>query len=180
MKKIILFTATVGYLLSLTSCSKNLTYFTQDLYEENQWSESELKRIQFYVSEDIVLYKTASGGTSRIEDGKIEIKDRQKVDEIVIKRGTPGTVVFIPKDDKYGVSFDNSGAFLIFGPGKNTRGRYTLKAKRWRENRRGGVITYDGQEYFTNSESAYASLMVDLRKARKSTVTKSTASGRKI
>ena len=180
MKKIIFITVAVGYLLSMTSCSKNLTYFTQDLYEENQWSENELRRIQFYVSEDIVLYRTASGGTSRIEDGKIEIKDRQKVDEIVIKRGTPGTVVFIPKEDKYGVSFDDSGAFLIFGPGKNTLGRYTLKAKSWRENRRGGVITYDGQEYFTSSQSAYASLMVDLRKARKSTVTKSTASGRKI
>jgi len=164
----------------MISCSKNLTYFTQNLYEENRWSEDELRRIQFYVSEDIVLYRTASGGSSSIEDGKIEIKDRQKVDEIVIKEGTPGTVVFIPEEDKYGVSFDDSGAFLVFGPGKNTRGRYTLKAKRWRENRRGGIITYDGQEYYTDSQSAYAALMVDLRKARKSTVTKSTASGRKV
>ncbi len=180
MKRIILISAAFGFLISMTSCSKNLTYFTQDLYAENQWNENELRSIQFYVSQDIVLYRTASGGSSTIEDGKIEIKSRRKVDEIKIKRGTPGTVVFLPEEDKYGVSFDDSGAFLIFGPGKNTRGRYTLKAKKWRVNRRGGIITYNGEEYYTDSDSAYAALMVDLRKAQKSSVSKSTASGRKV
>ena len=170
----------IGLSVLLSSCSKQLTYFTEDLYQENNWSENDLKRIQFYVSQDITLYRSLEGGTSQIKDGKIEVKDRRKVDQITIEAGTPGTLVFSPDDDKYAVSFDNSGAFLMFGPGKNTRGRYTLKAKRWKDRRGGGIITYDNQEYSTSSESAYAALMVDLRKARKSVVTKKTASGRKV
>ena len=180
MKKSALVFSALCITLLMSSCSKNLTYFTQDLYEENNWSEQDLKQIQFYLSKSITLYRSDEGGTSQIKDGKIEVKSNRKVDKIEIEAGTPGALVFMPEQGKYGVSFDNSGAFLMFGPGKRTNGRYTLKAKKWRENRRGGIITYDNQEYFTDSESAYASLMVDLRKARKSSVSSTKASGRKI
>ena len=180
MKKSALALSAFCVIVLLSSCSKNLTYFTQDLYEENQWSEQDLKQIQFYLSQSITLFRSDERGTSQIKDGKIEIKDSRKVDEIVIKAGTPGALVFMPEQGKYGVSFDDSGAFLMFGPGKRTNGRYTLKAKKWRENRRGGIITYDNQEYYTESQIAYASLMVDLKKARKSTVSSKKASGRKV
>ncbi len=166
--------------LLFSSCGKQLTYFTQNLYDEYGWSEAELKRIQFYVSQDIQLYRSLEGGNSTIEDGQIKIKSRRKVDEITIKAGTPGTLIFSPKEDRYAVSFDDSGAYLMFGPGKKTRGRYTLRAKEWKARGQGGIVTYDNAEYFTNTESAYAALMVDLRKARKSVVKKETASGRKV
>lgn len=163
-----------------SSCSKNLTYFTESLYEDNQWSESELKRIQFYVSQDIQLYRTASSGDSRIQDGKIQQKKEKKVDEILISKGTPGTLIFMRESDKYAISFDASGDYLIFAPSKKTRGRFTLRAKKWRDRGQGGVITYGEKEYQTSTESAYAALMVDLRKARRSVVKREKASGRKI
>lgn len=180
MNKLTTIFLVIGVSILASSCSKQLTYFTQDLYEENNWSESDLKRIQFYVSQDIELYRTATGGNTEISDGKIEVKDRRKVDQIVIKKGTPGTLIFSPKDDRYAVSFDNSGAYLMFGPGKKTRGRYTLRAKEWKGRGQGGVITYDDREYYTDTGSAYAALMVDLRKARKSEVNTKTVSGRKV
>jgi len=167
-------------LVLLTSCSKQLTYFTQNLYDEYNWSEAELKQIQFYVSQDIELYRTAEGGNSTIEDGQIKIKSKRKVDQITIKAGTPGVLSFSPKDNRYAVSFDDAGAYLIFGPGKKTRGRYTLRAKEWKDRGQGGIITYNGEEYFTSTDSAYAALMVDLRKARKSIVKKEKASGVKV
>ena len=180
MKKLFFPSLLLGVCLMASSCTKKLTYFTQDLYEEHNWSESDLKRIQFYVSQDIELYRIAQGGTTEISGGKIEVKDKRKVDQIIIKKGTPGTLIFSPKSDRYAVSFDNSGAYLMFGPGKKTRGRYTLRAKEWLGRGEGGVITYNDQEYRTDTGSAYAALMVDLRKARKSEVTKQTASGRKV
>ena len=167
-------------LLSLTSCSKKLTYYTQDLSEQYRWSENELKRIQFYVSEDIVLYKSKKGGRSKIEDGKIEIKSNRQTDKIVIKKGTPGTLIFTPKEDRYAVSFDNSGSHLMFGPSKKNYGRFTLLAKEWKDKRNQGIVSYGNAEYTTDSSSAYAALLVDLKKARKSVVKTSTVSGRKV
>lgn len=163
-----------------SSCSKQLTYFTQDLYDQNGWGEEQLKQIQFYVSQDIELYRTDEGGRSTIEDGQIKVKSRRKVDQITIKEGTPGTLIFSPKKNRYAISFDETGAYLVFGPGQKTRGRYTLRAKEWKKRGQGGTVTYENVEYYTGSESAYAALMVDLRKARKSVVKKETVSGRKV
>jgi len=167
-------------LILCSSCSKKLTYFTQSLYEENNWNEAELKRIQFYLSEDLELYRTASGGSTSIEDGQIKLEDRRKVDMVLIEKGTPGTFVFSPKKNRYAVSFDESGAYLMFGPGKRTRGRYTLRAKEWKERGQGGIITYGDEEFLTGTENAYAALMVDLKKAKKSVVNSKKASGRKV
>ena len=166
-------------LIVMSSCSKKLTYFTDELYDENRWSEKELKRIQFYVSEDIKLVRGSSSGNSRIEDGKIKIKADRKVDEIIIERGTPGVFVFSPKENRFAISFDDDNdLYLMFGPNKKANGRYVLMAKEWK--RREGVITYGGDEFYTGSESAYAALMVDIRKAQKSVKKTKTASGRTV
>lgn len=167
-------------LLSFSSCSKNLSYFTSSLAEENNWGEYQLKQIQFYVSQDIHLYRTASGGSSEIKEGRIEIKDERKVDEIVIKSGTPGILTFMPKADRYAISFDDSGAYLMFGPGKKTRGRFTLRAKEWNDKKGTGIVTYGDTEYRTTVRSAYASLMVDVKKASKSQTRSKTASGVRV
>jgi len=160
-------------MLLLSSCGKQLTYLTENLYDDFNWSEQQLKKIQFYVSQDIVLYRTARSGQSTIEDGKIRINDDNKVEEVRINKGTPGTLVFSPKEDRFAVCFDNDpNKYLMFGPNKKAKG------KNW--NRNEGVITYGGEKYYTASNSAYAALMVDIKKAQRSVVKTNTASGRKV
>lgn len=169
----------VGLLATFSSCSKQLNYFTEDLYDDFRWSEDDLKRIQFYVSEDIRLVRINESGYSNIEDGQIQIRDDKKVEEVVIKRGTPGLLVFAQNSDRFAVSFDeDSDKFLMFGPNDKVNGRYVLLAKNWQK--RGGVITYGNAMYKTGSQSAYAALMVDINSAKKSVKKSSTASGRKI
>ncbi|MDA8693541.1 hypothetical protein N9L92_05700, partial [Saprospiraceae bacterium] len=134
---------------------------------------------QFYVSQDIRLVRTSSSGNSKIEDGKIKVKDNSNVNEVLIKRGTPGTLVFLPNEKRFAVSFERSDDyFLVFGPSPQNKGRYTLKAKDWSRN--SGIITYGGAEYRTGSESAYAALMVDIKKAKNSVVNRKTAKGRTV
>lgn len=176
----LLYVISILGLLICSSCSKKLTYFTEDLSSQYDWTEAELKRIQFYLSQDIELFKTAKGGDSRIEDGQIKIKSRKKVDKVLIKKGTPGTLIFSPKDNRYAVSFDSKSDYLMFGPSKRNNGRYTLLAKKWKDRNGVGIISYGDEEYYTDSESAYAALLVDLKKARHSVVKTKTASGRKI
>lgn len=166
-------------ILMLSSCSRNLSYFTEDLYRTNKWSENELQQIQFYLSQDIRLVRSNTRGGSDIDDGQIKIKDSRVVEEVIIRQGTPGTLIFAPNTDRFAVSFDEDpDKYLMFGPNEKARGRYVLLAKRWRQ--KGGIITYGDIEYRTGSDSAYAALMVDIKNAQRSIRKSSTASGRKI
>ncbi len=174
-------------LLSLTflaSCSPKLTPFTQELYRENGWTKSDLQQIQFYTSNDIVLRREASKGTSKIESGEIKIVDGKRVEQIIIKKGTPGVFLFSPKEDRFAVSFESrrSGEdpYLIFGPSRKARGRYVLRAKDWDDRGRGGKVSYGGRTYYTPTESAYAALLVDLKRIRNTKVKSRTADGRTV
>ena len=176
----LLFPFLLGIIL-LSSCGPKLTPFTQQLYEEQNWSDDELKRIQFYTSDDIVLFRELTRGESEIVSGEIKIRNGKKVDEVVIKKGTPGVLLFRPKEDKFAISFeaDNDDRFLIFGASEKRGGEYRLQAKDWKK-RRFGKITYEGKTYTTSSESSYAALMVDLKRIRNTEVRSRTAKGRTV
>jgi hypothetical protein len=172
------------FLIILSSCSPKLTPFTQELYRENGWTKSDLQQIQFYVSRDVVLRREATQGTSKIESGEIKIVDGKRVEQIVIRKGTPGVFLFSPKDDRFAVSFESRAGsedpYLIFGPSRQTRGQYVLRARDWDDRGRGGKISYGQKTYYTPTESAYAALLVDLKRIRNTKVKSRTADGRTI
>ncbi|MBK7337518.1 MAG: hypothetical protein IPJ00_15735 [Saprospirales bacterium] len=166
--------------LTLSSCSPRLSYFTQDLVKENNWSEEELKQIQFYLSNSIVLRREANSGDSQIREGGIRIRNGRKVEEIVIPAGTPGVFLFRPKENRLAVSFEKSGdkRFLMFGPNPKISGRYVLLAAEWKK--RQGQVTYDGSTWWVDDESAIAALMVDLKRSRQVSVKSRVAPGRTV
>jgi hypothetical protein len=167
-------------ILTLASCSPQLTSFTQRLYDEYDWSETELKRIQFYVSDDIIMRRQLTGGSSEIISGEIKIVDGREVEEVVIRRKTPGVLLFLPKEDRFAISFEADGddRYLIFGPNPKAGNRYALLASEWR--RRGGTVTYEGRKFDVEASSAFAALMVDLKKIRKTSINSRTARGRRV
>lgn len=160
MPKMFSIAAVLGVLL-LSSCSHKLTPFTERLQDDFAFEEEDLKRIQFYLSDDIVLDRNIGVEESRITDGKIKVIDGREVEEIIFKKGTPGVLLFSPKSNRLAISFEeDSDKFLMFGPNPKVGGRYVLLAKDW--NRRVGKVSYDGRTYRTNADSALASLLVDL------------------
>ena len=167
-------------LLALTACSPRLTPFTQDLHEEFGWSESELKKIQFYVSRTIVLRREFNKGSSEIVSGKIKMVDGRKVEEVVIESGTPGVVLFQPKTNRLAVSFEEGSKerFLMFGPNPKAADKFVLLASSWDRNK--GKVTYENKSWYTSTQSAYAALMVDLRKIRRTKVNSRRAGGRSV
>ncbi|MEL6390139.1 MAG: hypothetical protein AAFQ02_08235, partial [Bacteroidota bacterium] len=119
-------------LLLLTSCSTNYKYFTQNLYNDYKWSDTELERIQFYLSEDIVLYRRLAGEDTEITRGRIRVVDGSEVEEVIIEKGTPGIFVQSPKQNRFAISFDpDTNDFLMFGPNPKANGKYVLLAKDW-------------------------------------------------
>jgi len=149
------------------------------MVDEFRWDNDEIKRIQFYLSEDVILWRKLSDEDSRITKGKIRIENDSEVEEIIIKKNTPGVVLFIPKRNNFAVSFDNvEKNYLMFGPNPKNKDKYVLLAKDW--DRRKGKVTYGNQIYNTNSESAFAGLLVDIKKAKNTKYTSKTATGRRI
>ena len=168
-------------LFLLGSCSPKLTPFTQDLYDENGWTDGDLEKIQFYLSEDIILRRGVTKGYSSISSGKIKIVNGKKIEETKIRKGTPGVFLFRPKEDRFAISFETGDKkFLIFGPSQKNNGKYTLRAAEWDKEKRQGQVTYDDKKYYTPSKSAYATLMVDLKKVGNSSIKSRTAKGRTV
>ena len=161
------------------SCSQRLYPFTDDIYDEFGQSTKELEKIQFYLSDDIILYRDLGGTRSSVVDGKIKMVDGRKIEEIIFRKGTPGVFVFSPKRDRIAISFEKGeGKYLMFGPNTKVGGRFVLLAKEWQKRR--GKVTYANKTWFTTDASAYANLMVDLDKARRTRISKKTVKGRKI
>jgi hypothetical protein len=170
----------LGFATMLTSCSPTLSPFTQNLYEDNNWTEGDLRKIQFYLSDDIVLYRELTGGNSEIVQGEIKVVNGRKRDQITFRRGTPGVFLFSPKTNRFAVSFEDGGddRYLIFGPNPKVANRYVLLASDW--NRQQGVVTYAGQQWTVDANDAYTALMVDLERLQQVDVNTRVASGRKV
>jgi len=133
MRALLIFASAI-FLLS--SCS-SLTPFTQDIYADLNPNEEQIKSVQFYLSQDILLYKTMNRDEAIVEKGKIKFNEKQKSEEVLIPRGTPGVVVFLPKENRFAVSFeDDNDKFLIFGPNKKLGDKYTLLGKEWEDGRK--------------------------------------------
>ena len=164
----------------LSSCGPTLSPFTQQLYDDNNWTDGELKRIQFYLSNDIVLYRELTGGKSEIVQGEIKIVNGRKREQVTFRRGTPGVFLFSPKSNRFAVSFEDGGneRYLMFGPNPNASNRYVLMASDW--NRRRGVVSYAGQKWVVDSNSAYSALMVDLERLQQTDVNTRVAEGRRV
>ena len=166
--------------LLFTACSPTLSPFTQTLYEDNNWTAGDLQKIQFYLSDDIVLYRELSGGKSEIIEGEIKIVNGRKRDQVTFRRGTPGVFLFSPKANRFAVSFENAGddRYLIFGPSPKVGNRYVLLASDW--NRQQGAVTYAGQTWTVDANDAYTTLMVDLKRLQQVDVQTRVAGGRRV
>ena len=175
MKKIILFVAVA----SLLSSCKNLVPYTDAMKTRHNWTDEQVKAIQFYVSHDVVLRRELANGTTDIVAGKIKMVDGRKVDEIFIKAGTPGVVSEIPSSSKMKVSFEMGDEHsLSFGVNPSIGEKFVLLGSEWRNGM--AKVHYAGNEYYTDPDSKFAYLMVDLRKVDKRSVTEHVAKGRKI
>lgn len=163
----------------LTSCGPKLSPFTQRLYEEQRWEESDLQRIQFYLSEDVVLQRELRSGNSQIRNGTVRVVNGREVEQVVFRRNTPGVFSFSPKSQRIAISFeDDNDNFLVFGPNPKNGDRYTLLARDWE--RDSGMITYAGREWRVSSADAYASLLIPLKRLREEERKGRVVGGRKI
>ena len=164
----------------LSSCSSPYTYFTKNLYEGESWSEDDIENIQFYLSKDVVLTRSLGKNETQISEGKIQVVNGRRVERVIIRKNTPGVLIHMPNENRFAISFEESDddAFLMFGPNEKQNSRYVLLAQEWK--RTVGQVHYKGNLYSVDAESAYSSLMVDMRKVGESDYQVHRPSGRTV
>ena len=165
--------------LLFSSCGPKLSPFTQRLYEEQNWEENDLRRIQFYLSEDVVLQRELRSGNSQIRNGTVRVINGRDVEQVVFRRNTPGVFIFSPKTERVAISFESDNDnYLVFGPNPKAGNRYTLLARDWE--RDSGMVSYAGREWRVSSADAFASLLISLKRLRQEERSGRVVGGRKI
>ncbi|MDX2001289.1 MAG: hypothetical protein SFW35_02595 [Chitinophagales bacterium] len=166
-------------LVLFNSCMPSLVAITDKEKYEKKWSNDDLKKIQFYLSDDIVLQRKLEESSTEIVSGKVKIVNGEKVEEVLIRRGTPGVLVFNPVDNRMGISFEKGDeTYLMFVPNPDKDGRYYLAAADWKN--KVGKINYDGKVWYTTPESGNAHLMIDMKKLNQVQRDQRVATGRKV
>lgn len=167
--------------LALTACSTTrYRSLTRELITTADWGEADLKKLQFYVSDDIILRRKVTDSKAKIISGKIVSKDGAKYEEIIIRSGTPGTMLFSPDNERIAIGFDkdDSKSFLMFGSSDKRDGAFVLLATDWDKN--GGTVTYGGKEYQTSAASAYVTLLILTENEGSTEFKRRTAPGRTL
>lgn len=176
----------LGYLIMLVvvaglyACSPSIPFTNEDKIKYNL-TEERIKKLQFFVSRDIVLQRGERTDEAQEfdKDGKLVVSSSALLDEIYIKEGTPGVVVKVIDENKVAVSFDatDDNKYLVFGD-PNNRGRYNLMGAEWNNGK--GKINYGGKVYYVMPGGASAYLKYKMKKSNESRKSQSAAKGRKV
>lgn len=166
-------------LLVLSSC-KTLVPFTENIKEQNNWTNAQIDQIQFYTSESITLYRQLNNNSTDIVSGKIKTVDGRQVEEIIIKKGTPGVVTAHPDSERLAISFEISDDyFLVFGVDGKRGDRYYLRLKEYKKGAY-ALVTYVDKVFEVHPNSLNAFLQVNMKKINKEQRKIRVAKGRKI
>jgi hypothetical protein len=163
--------------LTLGSC-KNLVPYSDALKTKYNLSDDQLKHVQFYVSDPIVLQrKITSANSTEVTAGKIKVINGEQVEEVIVPPGTKGVLVK-NNEGKLEISFEKGDDyFLRFGSNPGRNNAFVLLASDWKG--KVGVVTYAGNKYTTSPESADALLLIDIHKIQKYQKDERVAKGRK-
>lgn len=165
MKQFILI-AFLGILF--TSCSLNRMFLTVDTKQQIEKAGVDIKQVQFYNSEEIILARQLNKEEIKVAEGKVRIENGKHIEEIIIPVNTPG-VCEINDEKTLKVSFDTGDGkslpFLVERKGDMvvSSSYFKIGAKKWVRTSKGkkiGKVDYEGKTY-SLVRGADSRLMID-------------------
>lgn len=161
----------------LSSCSPKIP-FTQTIRDQNNLTAEDLQRIQFYLSDPVILKRGNVSNQKATEEGALVIKSGKNIEQVSFKANTPGTVSEVVSNSVLKMSFEEGAEkVLVFSSDKN--GYYSLKAVSWERDGR-GTINYGGQTYIAAPGSSNAVLMFKMKSLKKVKVQEKVVKGKKL
>jgi len=129
--------------LFLASCNSTI-YFTQEMRNNLNQNKLDVKDVQFYVSQKLILKRNLTYEETKIARGEITFENGQYVEEIIIPKNTEG------------IAIDNGNEWLnvAFEQGENrdlqfvmnSENYYQITALEWEGNY--GKVKYDTTFYY--------------------------------
>lgn len=179
MKSITNYLGLILLFLTFQACAPARVPFTQQLREKYELKPEELKSIQFYTSNDLVLRRGENKNSKETENGELKLLKDGLLEEIVIKAGTPCLIEEVVDGNRVKVSFeDGVNKYLVFGSINNRDGYYTLLATEWVGGK--GKMNYGEQMYMSNSGSKDLFLTLRVKSLQKFKTDQKVVKGKKI
>lgn len=136
--------------LSLASCSSkisrsSLVPFTKDLRQKLEKENIDLKQVQFYVDQKIVLNRNLGDQKVEVSSGVVKLENGKYINEVIIPSLTPG-ICEGAEGDKLLISFEKGNSNLPFGPGSGyTFNEYSLYGAEWKNGTT--AVMYDSNKF---------------------------------
>jgi len=149
-------------LFALSACAAGRTPFTQNLRDQYRLEGDDLKKLQFFVSDDVTLqrdFRREEGEISKTH--KLVVKEGGYLEEVFIAAGTPGIATEVGPTS-LAVSFEPAGSLVFASPpsDRDPERKYKLSAKEWTDYY--GELVYENKVWYAVKGSGRAYLEVGL------------------
>ena len=167
-----------------SGCASRMT-FSESMRSANALDRpgmrgAQLNDLQYFVSNRVLLRRKVKSGNGAVRRGKLMVRKGKLVEEVVVRRNTPGVVV----DSGPGwiaVSFAKGTAFVFEHEDDPTRGTET-GVYRLRQRHRDGhnLVEFGGTEYRVLGAGRWASLQVKRRVRERYSWRRNVLQGRRL
>jgi hypothetical protein len=152
----------------LFSCSgtskmaKNYVPFTRDLKAKLEKENIDLKEVQFYIDQKLILSRNLGDQKVEVKSGVVKLENGKYINDVIIPPFTPG-ICNATENDRLMISFEKGNNDLAFGPGSGyTFNDYVLYGTEWKDGT--AAVTYDSNKFRarcgTCSDVASATLVI--------------------
>ncbi len=135
----------------LFSCSssrkmaKNYVPFTRDLKQKLEKENIDLKQVQFYVDQKLILSRNLGDQKLEVKSGVVKLENGKYINDVIIPSFTPG-ICESTDNDKLMINFEKGNNDLAFGPGSGyTFNDYVLYGTEWKNGT--ASVTYDSNKF---------------------------------
>ena len=138
----------MSFLFSCSSSRKarnSYVPFTRDLKLKLEKENIDLKQVQFYVDQKLILSRDLGDQKVEIHSGVVKLENGKYINEVIVPAFTPG-ICESTENDKLMISFEKGNNNLAFGPGSGyTFNDYVLYGTEWKNGT--AAVTYDSNKF---------------------------------
>jgi hypothetical protein len=185
LSKVLLIAGLLGLFAGCSSSrrmAKRYVPFTRELKDRLEKENIDIKQVQFYVDQKLILSRYMDNNKAQVSSGKVRLENGRYVNEVVVNPFTPGVCEEISNGNLM-VNFEKGNSDLGFGLGSTyTANQFVLYGYDWRNGT--ALVNFDSLKFRascgTCSDVAMARLMIKKSVVDKFEKKTKVLSGRKV